>query len=55
MKKFIAPQMRVIKYETSNILLDASATVGEEGRNPNAGADPGDDYDYAPGRRIFGE
>lgn len=52
MKKFIAPQMRVIKYETSNILLDTSATVDD---NRNEGVDPGDDYDYAPGRRIFGE
>lgn len=55
MKKFIAPTVRVIKYDKN--MLCTSATVGVENRDEsgNGSFDPGDEVEYAPSRRIFGE
>lgn len=56
MKKFIAPTVRVIKYESNHICEGTSISVGEGDRGGTGFVpDEGDDYEYAPSRRIFGE
>lgn len=54
MKKFIAPTVRVIKYE-SNIICESPRE--DSGSIDNSGSTEGseDEGFYAPSRRIFGE
>lgn len=55
MKKFIAPQMRVISYETSHICEGSGDKTVDKGQREGDGFVPseGEDYEYAPSRRIF--
>lgn len=57
MKKFIAPTVRVIKYE-SNIICGSREDGGDtgytEGGDGNISGNDDGEF-YAPSRRIFGE
>lgn len=55
MKKFIAPTIRVIKYE-SNIICESHVDSGAVvPGNPTEGGEGTTDDWAAPSRRIFGE
>lgn len=58
MKKFIAPTVRVIKYESNIICESPRLDGGDTGYKPGDGGNVSGNDDgefYAPGRRIFGE